>query len=394
MANNIQQIVPVDDNNAIVTEYPEENGDEEMELNNKVSNTENNNIEKSTSIASTMHTSVLHYWQMVASNYYYLLIPYRIFFRYVPFVNLIYDIFDEDPTLNSIKELLNLIGLVNALLIALSLTIMTAVDYETFEDAQIRFFNNATTDGEYNGYYEWRKEYNGQGRLRSDFNSLGALFVNNCVDSTMLFLGAFAIALLSYLDLVSKNFDAETERRSLKLVSKWWMFMKLPILVSVIMSFFGAFICASAMLPLIYANVPDIYIEEHGDISTNYRESPYGYANYVINTVGNTSFWVTLFFLSFATGLVFHERHKQNKRIAKSLEGEILIQSKKQWEDFFNRSDISEYFHYYKKEYIEIFNDAQLDFNDRAIVSDENLIKLGINLTGHRVKLLHLFSEK
>ena len=71
----------------------------------------------------------------------------------IPFINLIHDlIFDEStPSPESAKALLDILGLLNALLLASETGLLAAFSYSDLESVDIRFSNS--TDGSYGTYW-------------------------------------------------------------------------------------------------------------------------------------------------------------------------------------------------------------------------------------------------
>jgi hypothetical protein len=70
-------------------------------------------------------------------------------YEWFPFANLVYEfLFDEPPTISSVKEIMNALGLVCALLLGVVITLPSSVSYDELMESNERF----ATEPELLGY--------------------------------------------------------------------------------------------------------------------------------------------------------------------------------------------------------------------------------------------------
>ena len=60
----------------------------------------------------------------------------------------------------------------------------------------------------------------------------------------------------------------------------------------------------------------------------------------------------------------------------------------------FASADIKDYFEDVAEEYVLMFMEERLDYEDRMYFTDVQLQTVGVSLMGHRVKLLRLFADR
>jgi hypothetical protein len=313
------------------------------------------------------------------------------FLEYTPVINFFYDLFFDDvPTVDNIKELLNLIGLIDALVLGISFSVITAVDFDGNIEADQRFMShsNDTALNGYNELYEsgdhWRLNEAAKGAPSAHFAE------NNMRAITWLF-SSLILVLVVYFDIVNKNFEGTTPSRSARLIKSWWDYGRLVIVVSGAAAFMGIVEAIAAAVPLIYINYPDYFVEKYGRMTynTNY---PYQMAETYLFAGGWASLVFGIVVVGVATMFNYKELNRQKKLEEKSQTGRILSESAESWEKFFSEDPkVAEYFDEVHEEYVEIFVEQKFDFEDRRSTSDAQLSAMGIMITGHRIKLLQLF---
>lgn len=120
----------------------------------------------------------------------------------IPFVSLINDlIFDSStPSPESAKALLDILGLLNALLLASETGILCSVNYIDLESVDIRFSNS--TDGGYGTY--WKVAYNGYDMNGFYVGPSSYLYYRVGLAICLLFLSVLMVVYV-YADMAGKN---------------------------------------------------------------------------------------------------------------------------------------------------------------------------------------------
>mmetsp|Transcript_29574 Transcript_29574/g.49488 ORF Transcript_29574/g.49488 Transcript_29574/m.49488 type:complete len:318 (-) Transcript_29574:628-1581(-) len=293
--------------------------------------------------------------------------------------------FDETPTVDSIKDLLNLFALLNTLMLGIVLSFLTSVDNDVVDFADNKFRSPAEGNAS-NGYHEFFLD-DPDVRFNSS-NSVSALVAELNLICTLYLFASLVIAVFIYLDLVNKSFDADTTRRGEVLLYEWWKVVRWGLLVALFASVIGTSLSMAAVVPMVYILYPDYRVEQDGKSYFDIN-SPYGYAH---NTV-NLNFYVLFCMValcSMGTGFSYFQRKNYDFVSERNKNCELMVRSRAQWEAFFDQSSIKEYFSDYKDEYVDILVDARLDYEDRRSISDQHLESIGMLLPGHRVKLLTL----
>lgn len=308
--------------------------------------------------------------------------------QHTPILNLLYDLFDETPSVDAIKEYLNLIGLVDALMLGMAVTFITAASYQDLLDTDKRYLERPGV-GENDGYYELYKS--SYGRTLFDDLPPSAKFSYHCYLAVGSLASGLFMAVLTYVDLVNKNFSSTSRVREEELVAAWWLYARYVCLIAFGLTLCGAIESIAITLDIVVMVFPDYYVEKHGDLKKIHARSPYSLAVVVIYGIWAT-FGIALVLLGLGTkNRFYHSLPYENQEI-RELQSVFSVNSKKHWEDFFNSStEIKDYFHFYREEYLDMFESSRFDFNDRMEVSDAQLQDIGITLTGHRIKLLSLF---
>ena len=312
----------------------------------------------------------------------------------MPYLNSTYDlIFDNTPTVDGVKDLLNLVGLIDALMLGIVFSIITAVDYDGNIHADIRFMT-PSDDPERNGYHEFFLSNAQESRIREELGAPSARLALECSYGIAFLFNSLVIILLMYLDVVNKNFEGSTPAKTLKLMHAWWYAGRVLMIFAIGLCYFGCVNSISALVPLVYINFPDYFVEENGELS-NQEDAPYGFSQFALNT-GWVVLHGTLVFLGLGTASRYWEENKQREQDkAIMAASNILRVSKSRWEKFFKCDPLRhDFFKDVAEEYIDLFVENRLDFSDRATVSDVQLTSMGIVIVGHRVKLMHIFATE
>ena len=310
--------------------------------------------------------------------------------KYVPYLNSIYDLLvDNTPDEDAVKDLLNLIGLIDALMLGVIFSVVTGVDFESTTEADERFMN-PNPDPKKNGYHELY-ESNDFFRVSEEFGSPSSRFMLDVTVGIAFLFDSLIIILLTYMDLVNKNFDANSPSKRNKLLTSWWYSGRFLVIGALVTTYYGVVNAISSAIPLIILNIPDYWVEKHGEISQA-MNSPYGHSQYMIDT-GWIALHFAMIFMGIGTGMRYYEEDKQQKDSELARQSRIMKESQGRWEIILKGKDVDMYFSDVADEYIAIFEDNWVDFNDRGLLTDQNLKDLGIECVGHRVKLLSLFAS-
>ena len=230
--------------------------------------------------------------------------------KYVPYINSAYDlVFDKTPNCDSVKDLLNLIGLIDALMLGIVFSVVTAVDFDSAIEADERFMV-PSDDPDKNGYYELY-ESNDSVRANEEFGAPSASFLSDCGIGISCLFNSLVVILLTYMDIVHKDFDAYTPAKREKLMESWWKAGRFLIIASLALAYFGVVYSIASVVPLIYINFPDYKVEAEGKLIRQ-ANAPYEYVQWLLNT-GWIIFHSSIIVMGIGTGLRYHEEQKQRK---------------------------------------------------------------------------------
>ena len=326
------------------------------------------------------------------------------FVRYVPVVNMFYDLlFDATPSPDSIKELLNLVGLIDALMLSIAIGYLTAVEYDELVELDERFMD--LPEGNSTGYYD---SYYGEDTVGGlQFNHVRGApsteYAIACIKSISFLFASLSLSLMAYTDLVNKDFNGETAAKTEELVTAWWRYARIGVFLSVLGTVAGVTICMGFCIYFITAKFPDYHLEKTGDNSAYGIEYDGEMSGITNNLYAQTksymhSVFFVLIFSLVSLGLGTHSRFKigeqHHEETKQDLMNDTMKRSQKQWVFFFESTpQAKEYFSAYAEEYVSILVAQRVDFEDRAVINDEHFHKLGIDMIGHRIKILKLFAD-
>jgi hypothetical protein len=170
---------------------------------------------------------------------------------YVPLVNFVIEIFfDDTPPIEAIKTILELLGIMGALLFSLIVGCVVSIDYNRFQDAKDRWdtgiYSNCYRDIEYpNGVSI------GQGMIE--------WFVKHIYESMRASFCSFLIIIFVYLLLSATKFESRREK------DVWWRWIKWAVLLSVALIVVALGNLFTALQNLLEWSVPnDEYTLIHG----------------------------------------------------------------------------------------------------------------------------------
>ena len=190
--------------------------------------------------------------------------------QWFPFLNLVYDfLFDAAPEVESVEKILNILGLVTALLLGVVLTIPTSVNHAELAEANSNFNNNLrynySDPGAGPTYPIW---YNAQ-----QLASWSAVFRDTPFDDTVLnkyggvysnrlayyiagASGSLTCALLSvvlvYFFLAAGDWDEEGHN-----FAEWWQLVKWLVLQQFLATAVGIVLFFISLMVLVDIKFPD-----------------------------------------------------------------------------------------------------------------------------------------
>jgi len=223
--------------------------------------------------------------------------------KIIPFVNAMNDLFFDQSVigLESVKSLLDILGLLNALLLGVAVSILTAVSYDDAIAADERY--GWGLDGIYwvgqppsdnsmtnyvRAYYSWYQV------------PPSSIFLANISDSISLFFIGVLCVVYMYADMVSKMPDAnddalaketktdeqiiaadagfeETSPPNISdLFQHWWNYSKYGILAVMFTTMLGCIFSTFAVQDICFIKYPNYYILHYGEFSFYDSFDPFG----------------------------------------------------------------------------------------------------------------------
>ena len=222
--------------------------------------------------------------------------------RIIPFVNLMYDLFfDSSPIgCDSVRSLLDIVGLLNALLLGVALSVLASVNYDDAIKTDERY--GFGQDGIY-----WPGDApasDTQPTLVRAWASWGwylppsCLFLEYITNSVSLFFIGVICVVYLYADMVSKMPDDEAEKSeppgdmtarndkadfelspptSSDMFQRWWIYSKFGVLAVMFTTMLGCIYSVFAILVLCFIKFPDYWILQTGKFSGTDYLDPFGY---------------------------------------------------------------------------------------------------------------------
>ena len=192
------------------------------------------------------------------------------FFYSVPVINLIYEIFfDQTPGFEEIKAVLELIGIMGALLFSIVVSVLVSVTYDSYVAA----IENWNPDGLYGDCW-----IDGYGQLY--------FFVDNIMTSVNTSFMSFLLTVFCYLILNTSKLEGEE-------LEKWWFYVKWVVFLTFILLTVSVIGLFNALQNFIQWNVPNEYVLNNGcntDVGKILGSNKSG--NIWAQTIFNYSGWV------------------------------------------------------------------------------------------------------
>ena len=186
--------------------------------------------------------------------------------RILPLCNFFYDLFMDDSPINreSVKSLLDILGLINALLLTTVLSMITSLDYEAVIE----------TDERYSGVDGKLESLNLKKYWDTWYDLPPSVLLQLAMGRSSVFLFVCLLMIIFvYADSLAKNpgdgtDEAPEEKRSNQvLYYKWWNYAKWAVFLCFFLTVVGIIYAVMAVQTLMYFKYPDYYIMIHGFIS-------------------------------------------------------------------------------------------------------------------------------
>jgi hypothetical protein len=198
----------------------------------------------------------------------------------VPVVNVFYDVFfDAPPTIDQLKELLNLIALVSSLIFSVIAGLLFSYSFDDYEQAIARF--TVTDDDKYKGYGELGKIWGANDPGHEGYADPYMFSIRAIIDATVFLTTSIVLVLVVYFALGCTSFVGPDNELSVEMIYAWWMFVKIPVAAAIFFMIAGIIQTFYASNNLVSLMLPDMTIANNGDAPdfSFDRKSPYGYAN-------------------------------------------------------------------------------------------------------------------
>jgi hypothetical protein len=301
----------------------------------------------------------------------------------IPGINLVFDmVFDEDPKPDGLKDILNLIGLVDALILGFTLSLLTCIGYDEVVDADNRFLDPAAKNTP-TGYAEYY-DSNEWGVDRSPPSSSYSFY---CYTSILLLFASLISVLLIYLDYANKDFDAKTKTHAKELFGDWWKYGKLAVFLCFLECVFGIFYAAGSLIFLLVIKYPDYYVENHG--VPNFRSANYPYGGYTLLTLPISLLMLICVLL---LGLGTRRRYRRGRKLARDEKNEANdfkeLDDYKKWKEMLDKGCRDLIGTVVADELLEEIAIERIRFANCKDMTGDHLLKLGINRLGHQLVIL------
>jgi len=223
----------------------------------------------------------------------------------IPVLNLAYDVLGDKmpPSVTELNVVLNLMGLLAALLLTVSIALPGAVSYEELEAVRARFNN---PNSSYSGIHKMSND--------AGIDSLAyyTLTSTNLLGSSLI-VTLFMLITLSATGGRCKEFY--------KPYLKWWSYARWVFAWAFTTLVYGAYCCFQAFNWIFSIKFPDRYVEEHP--GSDYRHDQGTYSSFGFCAIMSAVFpgimsIVAIFLLGVANSAMFIKAQVIDKKVAPS----------------------------------------------------------------------------
>ena len=311
----------------------------------------------------------------------------RIISREVPLINLVYDLIFDEMKSDGLKDMLNLIGLVDALMLGFSLSVLTSVGFDELIAQDNRYFDEST-DPSLNGYYELYHNGDRFSWASDKHGSPSSIYAFYTYTSIALLFASLMVTVLIYLDFSSKKFSGKTQQECDRLLALWWDYAKYCVLLCFISTVTGVWFAISTVESIMIIKFPDYYVERTGKLgSMDQNNSSYGACYGISVTIYIVFFVFCICGLGLGTRAKFIEEDQIELR-ERTRNIKFYGEEQNNWKSVFESCTEDELPQWEIDDLVETLIKEGVVFKYRMHVTDEQLTAIGIFRTGHRIIIL------
>ena len=318
------------------------------------------------------------------------------FLENTPLVNFLYDLFfDEAPDVDNVKEMLNLFALITTLFIGGVYGLIGSVTHDELHSCDEMWTNKTyvmgyVTPGSYddgNIYADmWYGDRQAWNSMNSGFPS--AHFNRNIYLALSLLVTSILCILFVYLGLLSKDYRTSSRRYNAISFEKSWAYLKYAMMIIAVAMIAGILFSFSAFADLVVTKIPNTCPFLPAYQSNNWL-CTWQYDNRNVTIVMTVTIIPT--FLLLWRGCIddytyakvsANEEHQDglNLQTYRMLKSVVITNTGDAFDSKYERMLLRSY-------YLSV-TDNCIDHKTFLDLSDEELLKLGVNAMGHRKMIL------
>ena len=175
----------------------------------------------------------------------------------MPVINIIYDLlFDDPPGLDQIKDSLNTVGVLSALVLSVALTVPGSYDYDTLDAFVERFADGGV--------------YNDAGCDASEGERRLGLLITDTVNSISFSGATIFMVTMFYISICS----SQMSELSSEYIS-WWYYVRWLLFAAFVSTFTSVLYIFLMLKDVIIVAFPDYYIMKHKLCGDGYQSWPF-----------------------------------------------------------------------------------------------------------------------
>jgi hypothetical protein len=304
----------------------------------------------------------------------------------IPFINLFYDLlFDVIPCMDGVKDTLNLLGLIDALILGFSLSVFTSCDYDELSASDERFMR-AEADGSLSGYYHL---YHLPALSGVFIGSPSSQYAFQSYTSIICQFVSLICVLVTYLDLSNKNFSGLSKYEVDSKFRVWWMYARYSILLGFVCLIAGIWFSAASLFQVLIMKYPDYHVARTGDLAWS-SLFPYGcflaVGITIVSLIG-----LSILLIGLGTRATYAEQRRSELVEYHDCEaGGVYAEDRVNWETMLRtQTSIPEV---ELTDFLKRLTQERVRFGDRRQLGDEHLLELNLSRLGYRLQVLRAAS--
>lgn len=307
----------------------------------------------------------------------------------LPFVNLIYDmLFDVLPSPDGVKDTLNLIGLIDALVVGLALAILTSCSFDENISTDQRFVSSE--DESLSGYHSL---YNSgtTNIIHKNGATVSAKYAYNSFMGVIFLFVSLLCVLATYLDFSNKNFSAKYSKGDGELkFAAWWWYARFAVFLSFATLVAGIIFSSGSLAYVVLMKFPDYHVSRHGTLAYSYY---YPYGCYLLSSSALLGIiLISIVLLGLGTKESFKLQRELDKEEEEEVSKGVYAIERDKWKTLLEKkTQLPE------KEINNLLDALQYTrvcYQDRFQLSKEDLKELGLFRLGHALQVLRAIGEK